>query len=64
MNNLERITAAMPHPKGEIRVDLRRRAGRLAGEIDLPPRTPGEFHWHEWSQELTPGENRIDIAEK
>jgi hypothetical protein len=64
MGWLERITAAMPHPKGEIRVDLRRRAGRLAGEVDLPPETSGEFQWAGSSQKLTPGANRIDIGEE
>jgi alpha-L-rhamnosidase len=64
LGTLGRITATMPHPRGEIRVDLAHGEGRLAGEVDLPPGTPGEFEWAGHRQELAPGVNRIALEDR
>jgi hypothetical protein len=42
---LERIDAAMPHPKGTIAVTYRRQGSTLVAEVTLPDGLPGELVW-------------------
>ncbi len=51
----------MPHPKGEITVDLERRGGKLRAQIDLPPGITGEFVWSQKKRQLHAGDNRIEF---
>lgn len=58
---LAHITAKMPHPAGEIAIDLRNLNGHLSGTVTLPPGIPGVFEWHGHTQPLRPGPNKISF---
>src|ERR1035438_7085877 len=45
LGSLTRVSGNVPHPKGELRVSLELRDGKLSGEIVLPPGVDGEFRW-------------------
>jgi alpha-L-rhamnosidase len=59
--SLEHISATMPHPKGEIRVDLQRSGGKLVADVELPSGVSGEFNWMGRSVSLKPGNNHLDL---
>jgi hypothetical protein len=62
---LRKITARMPHPRGEIEVSLVRGAsGKLAADIGLPAGVDGEFQWAGEKQTLHPGKNHLDIKSR
>jgi alpha-L-rhamnosidase len=50
----------VPHPRGSIKVDLRRvgHAG-VDAHIELPGDLPGEFRWNEGTVPLHPGANHV-----
>ena len=56
---LKNIKARMPHPKGEIAVDLARDGQRLKADVTLPPGISGEFDWHGAKRKLQPGTNHL-----
>ncbi len=58
---LTHVTAKMPHPKGEITVDLTRSGEKLSGDILLPPGTTGELIWAGKRQVLVAGRNHLNI---
>lgn len=59
----EHVSASMPHPKGEIAVDLLRKDERhLVAEIDLPEGVTGKLHWKEIDRPLVAGKNHVEIA--
>jgi alpha-L-rhamnosidase len=59
---LRKITARMPHPRGEIEVRLVRGAsGKLAADIGLPAGVDGEFQWGGEKRTLDPGKNHLEI---
>jgi hypothetical protein len=55
---LRHVIASMPHPAGEIRVDLR----QPVVDIDLPVGIEGQFVWDGISHPLHPGRNRLKLA--
>ncbi|MBV9081510.1 MAG: alpha-L-rhamnosidase N-terminal domain-containing protein [Acidobacteriaceae bacterium] len=59
VGNLQRITASMPHPRGEIQVDLRKRGDGLAADVELPEGIEGEFEWKGRRTALHGGRNEI-----
>lgn len=61
--NLEWLKATMPHPNGEIMVDLRFRNGTVRGEVTLPPGTPGLFIWRGRTMDLGPGKQKISLRD-
>jgi len=61
LGSLEHISATMPHPKGEIRVDLQQRGGKLVADVELPSGVSGEFDWMERSVSLKPGQNHLEL---
>jgi hypothetical protein len=61
LGGLEHITATMPHPKGEIRVDLQQRGGKLVGDVELPSGVSGEFDSTGGSVFLKPGKNHLKL---
>ncbi|MFL6352848.1 MAG: alpha-L-rhamnosidase N-terminal domain-containing protein [Bryobacteraceae bacterium] len=61
LGTLEHVTATMPHPKGEIRVDLRRKRVKLLAEVELPSGTSGNFDWLGRSVDLKPGKNHLQF---
>ncbi|MGA8026164.1 MAG: alpha-L-rhamnosidase C-terminal domain-containing protein, partial [Bryobacteraceae bacterium] len=61
LGSLQRVTATMPHPNGEIRVDLKRRRDKLSADVELPPGITGEFDWSGTTHSLNPGKNHLDF---
>ena len=61
LGKLSEVSAQMPHPKGEIRVRLRRSSDKFVAEIDLPPGITGEFDWQGSPRSLKPGANRLEF---
>ncbi len=61
LGSLMHVSARMPHPKGEVKVDLQRRGSKLRAEIDLPPGITGEFAWAAKKWQLHAGVNRIEF---
>jgi hypothetical protein len=55
LGELSELRVQVPHPAGQIAVDLKREAGRLSGSITLPPGTSGEFIWKGGRQRLRAG---------
>jgi hypothetical protein len=60
---LEWLRATVPHPGGEIAVDLRFRRGTVRGTVTLPPQTPGLFIWKGRTLDLKPGIQTIEIKD-
>ena len=57
LGKLERVSGAIPHPKGEISVKLERTGIRLRADITLPAGVSGEFSWKGTERPLVPGWN-------
>lgn len=58
---LRRVSAAIPHPRGEIAVDLTNDHG-LNADVTLPEGVTGEFIWASAQQSLHSGKNHITFA--
>jgi hypothetical protein len=56
---IEKVSGAIPHPKGEVAVRLERRAGKLEAEVTLPAGVDGEFVWGGERRPLKPGTTRL-----
>lgn len=61
MGDLKSVKGKVPHPKGDILVELKKRGSGLAGSISLPEGLPGVFVWKKQSLELKPGTNIVDL---
>ena len=56
------IKASMPHPRGEIRVDLIRKGiSNIKGSVRLPAGLSGYFSWGGKKNVIGPGENQISF---
>lgn len=55
---LKHVSASMPHPKGQITVELSNEA-RFTADVTLPPGIPGEFIWAGVTKPLHPGRNHL-----
>ncbi len=64
LSSLNNVEAAMPHPKGSIEVDLKKRKNKLTGTVTLPNGIPGTFVWKGNVMELHPGTNEINVKAK
>ena len=64
LGKLKHIVATMPHPKGEIHVDLQRNDTALTGDVLLPPAIYGDFIYAGLHRPLTPGPNHVQISFK
>jgi alpha-L-rhamnosidase len=56
---LARVSGAIPHPQGEIRVSLEQQGGKWNIQVQLPAGISGDLDWHGKRQALQPGENRL-----
>lgn len=56
---LTQIRGVVPHPQGDIVVELQPDGERLSGRVTLPGTLTGDFVWHGKKRRLTPGENVI-----
>jgi alpha-L-rhamnosidase len=61
LGSLERVSGAIPHPKGEVSVTLERAGSRLRAEVTLPAGVSGEFSWRGVKHTLAPGANAFTI---
>jgi alpha-L-rhamnosidase len=61
LGKLEHISATMPHPKGEIRVNIRVQGDKLVADVELPTGITGEFDWAGRSVSLQPGPNHVEL---
>jgi hypothetical protein len=59
LGKLNQIHARMPHPKGEIDVQLVRRDGKLTADVELPGGITGEFEWAGVKRPLAAGKNHL-----
>lgn len=59
LGELNSIKAVMPHPKGEIKVELNRKRDKVEGEIELPPGTSGVFKWNGKETKLKAGRQAV-----
>lgn len=61
LGNLKHVSATMPHPKGEIHVDLQKLNGKLVADVELPPGISGEFDWMAKRHSLKSGKNHLEF---
>lgn len=59
--HLKQIEGRMPHPLGEISVNLKADRGRLSGEVILPEGLQGDFLWNGETLSLHSGLNPIRL---
>ena len=55
LGQLSQASGSIPHPKGELKVSLRRQAGQSVASIELPAGVTGEFEWLGAHESLRPG---------
>ncbi|MCP5111879.1 MAG: alpha-rhamnosidase [bacterium] len=58
---LNRASGAIPHPKGEIAISLRKDGDSLNAEVTLPAEVEGTIEWHDARLPLKPGDNSIRL---
>ena len=58
-NSLDSFKAVMPHPKGEIIVDLKKEGEKVTGDITLPKGTTGLFKYKDKEVKLKEGKQCI-----
>ncbi len=59
---LKSVTGKMPHPSGEIRVELEQKRKGFRGTVTLPAGLAGKFRWKGSTIPLTPGVNKINTG--
>lgn len=59
MGRLNRIRGVMPHPEGDITVELERSGTGVRGTVTLPAGLDGTFCWEGRETALSPGSNTI-----
>lgn len=59
--HLKRIRGVVPHPQGDIEVELQRDDRKITGQVTLPGSLGGEFVWNGRTVRLRPGANPIDL---
>ncbi len=59
-NGLNKFKAVMPHPKGEIVVDLKKVGNKVSGDIILPKGTTGIFKYNGKEVKLKSGKQCLD----
>ena len=57
------LIASMPHPKGEINLEMRQKDERhMTADIVLPDGIVGQFEWNGLIRPLASGKNHLDLA--
>ena len=60
LGKLKQVSGAIPHPQGELAVDLRLGgSGQLEAQVRLPAGIEGEFVWRDARRPLKPGLNQL-----
>ena len=63
LGNLKRASGKIPHPRGEIKVSYRMKAGELTASIELPLGVPADFSWHGGRVELKGGVTSVQCTQ-
>lgn len=61
MPNIDELSASVPHPQGEITVDLRKGSEDIRGQVTLPDNTTGIFEYEGLKIDLKSGVNQIGL---
>jgi len=62
LGSLEWVKGSMPHPNGEIAVDLKREGtSGIAGSIRLPAGIAGDFEWNGAKLALHAGDQQVHV---
>lgn len=61
LGKLTQVHARMPHPQGEIDVQLVKRGAKLTADVALPAGVTGEFDWAEVKKPLAAGKNHLEF---
>jgi hypothetical protein len=62
LGGMRQLSAAMPHPKGEIKVDLKTSGEHaLTADIQLPAGISGDFVFKGLYHSLKPGGNHLQL---
>ena len=62
LGKLKNVKGSMPHPMGEIKVDLKRKGKTgLTAKVSLPGQLAGKLLWNEQIIELSGGEQEINL---
>jgi hypothetical protein len=61
LGKLTQASGSIPHPKGEITVNLKLVGGKLNAEVSLPKDVDGEFLWRAQRRALKSGLNRFSF---
>jgi alpha-L-rhamnosidase len=61
LGELTEVEGSMPHPKGMIRVKLRKRGGGISGEVELPVGVTGRFVYGGREVVLKGGRQKISL---
>lgn len=56
---LKEVRASMPHPKGRLEVEFRKKGNKLTGTVTLPVGMTGIFNYGDTTKELRPGVNTL-----
>ncbi len=56
--NIKHVSGTIPHPKGEVSVQLSLRDGTLDAGVELPEGIEGELVWRSHRRRLPPGKSR------
>ena len=59
MGKLASVSGAIPHPKGEISVSLKKSGTGVEADVQLPDGVSGEILWKDARHELPPGRSRL-----
>jgi hypothetical protein len=59
LGKLDHVSGTIPHPDGEITVNLERAGGKLHATVSLPSGVSGEFVWAAERRPLHPGANAL-----
>jgi hypothetical protein len=61
---LTHVQGRVPHPAGDIEVNLTRTGSRIEGEVTLPAALSGSFIWQGQSLPLRPGMQTVKVGSK
>ena len=61
LGSLSELNISMPHPKGEIQMDLIRNGNKLDAEVVLPEELSGEFRWLDKKIILIGGKQKFSL---
>ncbi|MDY9919203.1 MAG: alpha-L-rhamnosidase N-terminal domain-containing protein [Proteiniphilum sp.] len=64
LGELEYIKGKVPHPEGDIHIELKKAPKGISGTVSLPDKLPGTFIWQGQSLVLKPGVNKIYLQIK